>query len=202
MNAVEDRIIKDVLMSGFQADETTCSEAKLRFLLQQKSELSEQWRYNRHELLKYLRSVVDKISRQDIESLVQCPEETSDNNLECLEEEDSEDTRPDDDNIIREEDEDEDQNNEDQNSIGEQPVLSSESQSTAPPQYQTPTSTNGRPASSSPPVIAVTSPLAAETNHQQHSDHRLSNIINRVNTLERYVLNEIQSIRDELQQVN
>jgi len=73
MAEVEDKIVKDVLMHGFKADERTCSEAKLRFLMQQKTSLIDQWRYTRTGLLKELTRKLDQIDRKDVESLVQIP---------------------------------------------------------------------------------------------------------------------------------
>lgn len=73
MAEVEDKIVKDVLMHGFKADERTCSEAKLRFLMQQKTSLVDQWRYTRTGLLKELTRKLDQIDRKDVESLVQIP---------------------------------------------------------------------------------------------------------------------------------
>lgn len=100
--AIEDRVVKDVIMSGFQADNSTCCEAKLRFMLQQKTQLNDQWRYSRHELLRFLSQSLDKMSRSDIESLVQVPDEEHDfavglNGRLCdLEEEDEESSLDDD----------------------------------------------------------------------------------------------------------
>merc|ERR1711957_199013 len=73
MAEVEDKIVKDVIMHGFKADERTCSEAKLRFLMQQKTSLIDQWRYTRTGLLRELTRKLDQIDRKDVESLVQIP---------------------------------------------------------------------------------------------------------------------------------
>lgn len=91
--AHEDNVIKQVLLSGFNADNSTCNEANLRFLLQQKTKLKDQWKYSRRELLLILKQNFDKVNRADMESLVQLPEEDdSDLGLNgVIEEEDEED---------------------------------------------------------------------------------------------------------------
>ena len=75
--AIEDRVVKDVIMSGFQADNSTCCEAKLRFMLQQKTQLNDQWRYSRHELLRFLSQSLDKMSRSDMGGCEICIELSS-----------------------------------------------------------------------------------------------------------------------------
>ena len=65
-NIPEDGIIKQVLLSGFNADNSTCNEANLRFLLQQKTKLKDQWKFSRRELLLIVKQNFDKFNRSDI----------------------------------------------------------------------------------------------------------------------------------------
>jgi len=88
VTSVKDGVIKDVIMHGFAADESTCCEAELRFLIQQKTALQDQWRLSKRDLLKYLRKNIDTIDRQDIEKIVQEP----DLDFDMLEEEDEDTT--------------------------------------------------------------------------------------------------------------
>jgi len=108
MAEVEDKIVKDVLMHGFKADERTCSEAKLRFLMQQKTSLIDQWRYTRTGLLKELTRKLDQIDRKDVESLVQIPSGDD----EALNEIDEDDLLEEDED--EEEDEDDDEESEEE----------------------------------------------------------------------------------------
>jgi len=73
-----DYVIKDVLLHGFIADQSTCSEAELRFLIQQKTDIQDQWKMSKRELLKRLHRNIDKIDRVDIEKIVQEPDEDED----------------------------------------------------------------------------------------------------------------------------
>lgn len=145
--SVEDKLIKEVLMSGFQADETTCCEPKLRYLLQQKTQLVDQWKFGRHELLRFLRANVEKLARYDIEELVQLPEEDSESNLNDIEEEDNEDTHSTDEDVQAEAPQPTAEPN---HPLKPQYTPDATPQQAPPPQYKSPTATppitNTRPA--------------------------------------------------------
>jgi len=85
-----DKVIKDVLLHGLKADPSTCNEPELRFVIQQKTSKTDQWRLSKKELLKYLHLNMDEVDRLDIESIVQEPEKDFDALLEEDEEEEDE----------------------------------------------------------------------------------------------------------------
>jgi len=90
-DAGRDDVIKDVIMHGLKADPSTCNEAELRFVIQQKTSKPDQWKFHKKELLKYLHRNLHEVERQDIESIVQEPETDLDDLIEVDEEDQSDD---------------------------------------------------------------------------------------------------------------
>ena len=201
MAEIEDKIVKDVLMHGFKADERTCCEAKLRFLMQQKTSLIDQWRYTRTALLKELGRKLDQIDRKDIESLVQIPSGDDD----ALNEIDE------DDYIEEEEEEEEDSSEEEILQIPENEVIEhsdeyqnddilenaqflNEKSSQLSPikeENKTTSPTTDLPSYKSPVLTPV---LNAVTN----SESDLDKLKTRVENLEKYVKKEVEEIKNEL----
>merc|ERR1712019_95255 len=87
---IRDEVIKDVLLNGLRADPSTCNEAQLRFVVQQKTSKKNQWNHTKKELLKWVHRNMSEIKREDIELIVQDPELDPDDLPEESDEEGSE----------------------------------------------------------------------------------------------------------------